>query len=68
MNPGFVLRNVGKLITFKKTIMKAIKVILFILFMLFGLRQFFIFNDIWAGTFLSVIGISIALNKKEDVL
>tara|TARA_R100000935_G_C2782066_1_gene142143 strand:- start:52 stop:198 length:147 start_codon:yes stop_codon:yes gene_type:complete len=48
--------------------MKAIKVILFILFMLFGLRQFFIFNDIWAGTFLSVIGISIALNKKEDVL
>tara|TARA_R110000803_G_scaffold200485_2_gene264850 strand:+ start:756 stop:923 length:168 start_codon:yes stop_codon:yes gene_type:complete len=45
---------------------KRVKNILFILFMFFGVRQFFIFEDIWAGTFLCVLGLLIVFSKKED--
>ena len=65
MNPDFALKNVGKMIIYN-IMEKRVKFILFILFMFFGVRQFFIFEDIWAGTFLCVLGLLIVFSKKED--
>jgi hypothetical protein len=66
MNPEFALVSVGNPIICN-IMEKKVKIVLFILFMFFGIRQFFIFLDVWAGTFLSLIGLILILDKKEDV-
>tara|TARA_R110000803_G_C11925909_1_gene314885 strand:- start:203 stop:406 length:204 start_codon:yes stop_codon:yes gene_type:complete len=66
MNPDFVQQDAGETIICN-IMEKKVKVILFILFMFFGVRQFLIFWDLWAGTFLCILGLTIILSKKEDV-
>tara|TARA_R110000787_G_scaffold209522_1_gene319511 strand:+ start:727 stop:930 length:204 start_codon:yes stop_codon:yes gene_type:complete len=66
MNPAFVLQNVGETIIYN-IMEKRIKIILFVLFMFFGIRQLLIFWDLWAGIFLCVLGLTIFFSKKEDV-
>lgn len=46
---------------------KRIRITLFVLFTFFGVRQFLVFSDIWAGILLFVLGLLMIFNEKKDI-